>query len=313
MRGVNHGASIVFATTNHQDQFFSTLPSWIHVANDYQDGCYPKPKADVHQYKHVQVNSTSHLHWLAFDIDHEFGAITWDFNNCPAPNLAIQNQKNGHAHLLYGLKTPVRTAADGRDKPIRYVNAIKDALSLKLGADLGFSGYLIKNPLNSNWRTLSFEQERYELRELHDYLDLKPNIRKSEELALGRNVTLFNDLRTWAYKQYRRNGYPTYDQWLPEVEMKAIELNTSFNNPLVYAEVKHVARSVSKYCVKNFSAQAFSEIQSKRGKRGGRPTINEQTINEVYRLHAEGYSLRETAREMGIGLSTVRRYLQNKA
>jgi hypothetical protein len=56
------------------------------------------------------------------------------------------NPENGHAHLLYALKTAIRTAPDGKMKPLKYAAAVERALRKKLDADTGYSGLICKNP-----------------------------------------------------------------------------------------------------------------------------------------------------------------------
>ncbi len=55
------------------------------------------------------------MFWLGFDVDRTGAAIDWSDRNAPAPTLTITNPENGHAHLLYALETPVRTAPDGNE------------------------------------------------------------------------------------------------------------------------------------------------------------------------------------------------------
>ncbi|MFV5916960.1 replication initiation protein, partial [Bacillus cereus] len=64
-------------------------------------------------------------------------ALDWSDRNAPAPTFTIMNPKNGHAHLLYGLETAIRTAPDGRIKPLKYAAAVENALRKKLDADIG--------------------------------------------------------------------------------------------------------------------------------------------------------------------------------
>ncbi|MFG7662142.1 replication initiation protein, partial [Klebsiella pneumoniae] len=44
----------------------------------------------------------------------------------------------------------IRTAPDGNAAPLRYAAAIEAALREKLGADMGYSGLICKNPLHHN-------------------------------------------------------------------------------------------------------------------------------------------------------------------
>ncbi|POI36262.1 replicase, partial [Klebsiella pneumoniae] len=72
----------------------------------------------------------------------------------------------------YGLDTPIRTAPDGNAAPLRYAAAIEAALREKLGADMGYSGLICKNPLHEHWLVQVWEPRLYDLAWLSDYLDL---------------------------------------------------------------------------------------------------------------------------------------------
>ncbi|EOA8959568.1 replication initiation protein [Vibrio harveyi] len=54
--------------------------------------------------------------------------------------IIATNTENGHAHLIYGLKVSIRTAPDGKSKPLRYAAAVESALRDKLGANIGLCG-----------------------------------------------------------------------------------------------------------------------------------------------------------------------------
>ncbi|MGC9872974.1 replication initiation protein, partial [Escherichia coli] len=88
---------------------------------------------------YIQFNQPHAMFWLGFDVDRIGAAIDWSDRNAPAPTLTITNPENGHAHLLYALKTSIRTAPDGKMKPLRYAAAVESALRKKLGADTGYS------------------------------------------------------------------------------------------------------------------------------------------------------------------------------
>lgn len=159
----------------------------------------------------VQVNSRTHKWWLVFDVDSSTATIDWYDQHAPAPNLIVTNPDNGHAHLIYGLETSVRTADDGSIKAIKYASAIEYALREKLQADAGYSGLICKNPLHPHWRVTCFEPNMYTLDWLASYLDLT-TAPKRHQYGLGRNCILFDDLRKWAYKAIRQ-GYPEFSQW----------------------------------------------------------------------------------------------------
>ncbi len=69
--------------------------------------------------KYIQFNQPHAVFGLGFDVDCARAAIGWSERNAPAPTLTITNPDNGHAHLLYALQTSIRTAPDGKMKPLR--------------------------------------------------------------------------------------------------------------------------------------------------------------------------------------------------
>ncbi|MDK1521191.1 replication initiation protein, partial [Klebsiella pneumoniae] len=181
-----------------------------------------------------------------------------------------------------------RTAPDGKMKPLRYAAAVENALRKKLEADAGYSGLICKNPNHSHWRIAVWQPELYTLDWLADFLDL--NAANDKEIVadygLGRNCTLFDKTRKWAYRAIRQ-GWPEYDQWLQACYERATAYNLHFSSPLDDNEVTGIAKSIAKWTSKNFSEDSFrefvsrthtSEIQSIRGsksKGGGRPSIGE--------------------------------------
>jgi hypothetical protein len=91
-----------------------------------------------------------------------------------------QEQKNGHCHVCYELKTPVCKTANAKLKPLRYLASIEYTYAKKLGADLRYSGLLTKNPVDKDWEVTLLNPRPFELDELADYVDLetKPKKRK---------------------------------------------------------------------------------------------------------------------------------------
>lgn len=223
------------------------------------------------------------MFWLGFDVDRIGAAIDWSDRNAPAPTLTITNPENGHAHLLYALKTSIRTAPDGKMKPLRYAAAVENALRKKLEADSGYSGLICKNPNHSHWKIAVWQPELYTLDWLADSLDLNAANDKEilDDYGLGRNCALFDRTRKWAYRAIRQ-GWPEYDKWLIACYQRATMYNLQLDNPLMDREVMSIAKSIAKWTSSVFTKSSFelfvnkthaSEIQSKRGaksKGGGR-------------------------------------------
>jgi len=233
--------------------------------------------------KYIQFNQPHAQFWLCFDVDRPGAAIDWSDRNAPAPTLTIMNKANGHAHLLYALETAVRTAPDGKIKPLKYAAAIESALREKLGADVGYSGLICKNPNHDNWQIAVWQPELYTLDWLADSLELNSANDKTilPDYGLGRNCTLFDKTRKWAYRAIRQ-GWPEYEQWLQACYERASAYNLQFLSPLDESEVMGIAKSIARWTSTYFTSDSFIDyvksthtpiLQSIRGKRskgGGR-------------------------------------------
>ena len=300
------------------DLFRERLPRKPYHTDEFTTGLSIADVSRALGARYIQPNGPTHRHWLVFDVDHAAATLSWDDVGAPAPNITVTNRANGHAHLIYGLETPIRTAPDGKVAPLRYAAAIEAALREKLGADLGYSGLICKNPLHTHWLVQVWEPASYDLSWLADYLDLSPYNGRKQLLAygLGRNCTLFEKTRQWAYKAIRQ-GWPGYEAWLSAVIDRAIGYNVQFEPPLPANEVRHIAKSIAKWTHRNLTPAGFSAVQAARGakggkvsKGGGRPSKAADLLPEVLRLKRMGYSNRDIGEDLGILSSTVSLYLK---
>lgn len=290
--------------------FSRALPKKPYYSDDLYFGLKIAKAEIAKRAKYIQHNGPTHMLWLAYDVDRPGAAIDWSDLGAPAPNLSVKNPENGHAHLLYGLTVPVRTAPDGRAGPLRYAAAVESALCKVLKADQGYAGLIVKNPLHSAWQVQEWEAEPYTLDLLADNLTLAGAEPKDYQIAygLGRNCSLFEDLRAWSYKAIRQ-GWPTYDQWLNACLTRAQGINLKFSNPLDFNEVKATARSVAKWTHQRLTAKGFehyvaithsSEIQAARGRLKGQ-TRREQGLA----LLVAGKSIQEVVAITGATIKTV--------
>ena len=261
------------------DLFNERLPRKPYFTDELQFGVRIAGKERAILAKYIQFNQPHAMFWLGFDVDRPGAAIDWSDRNAPAPTLTIMNPENGHAHLLYALKTAVRTAPDGKIKPLKYAAAVEHALCKKLDADTGYSGLICKNPNHSHWKIAVWQPELYTLDWLADSLDLNAANDKEivAEYGLGRNCTLFDKTRKWAYRAIRQ-GWPEYEQWLQACYERASAYNLQFASPLDDKEVKGIVKSIAKWTNKQFTPESFHEyvirthskdIQSIRGTKGG--------------------------------------------
>ncbi|MGQ7289815.1 replication initiation protein [Vreelandella venusta] len=296
-------------------QFRERLPKKPYHTDDLGDGLRIRDVQKAIQARYIQANGPTHQHWLIFDVDRSGAALDWDDRGAPPPTMTVQNPTNGHAHLIYGLAVPVRTADDGRPGPLRYAAAIENALRVKLDADPGYSGLICKNPLNPFWRVVEWEAALYDLAGLESWLDLSQYSDKRKRLpdyGLGRNCNLFDRLRRWAYRAIRQ-GWPDSDRWYAAVLERARGYNT-FDNVLNDNEVKTIARSVAKYTYRNFSAAGFSAVQAHRGRKGGTAkgmAYADKRAQALVLLDA-GAKRYEVAEQLKVSLKTITNWKKGK-
>lgn len=252
--------------------FMDRLPRRPWCSNNPKHGLIVRPAETALQHRHIQPNPPLALAWLIFDLDYQGAAFAWERAGLPPPTITVSNPDNGHAHLFYGLTTPVVKSDAARGAPLRYAASVEAAFLARLRADPGYTHRLAKNPLHPSWRSI-WVNHLYDLGELAEYVTLPKRLpRRREIFGVGRNCTLFDESRVWSYqwvREYKRNG-ATPEQWREAVHGQATRMNT-FEIPLPLSEVKALAKSIAKWTWSTFSDARFSEIQAARGKLGGRP------------------------------------------
>lgn len=227
---------------------------------------------------YIQANPPHLRVWSIYDVDRAGGALAWEDANLPPPAWAATNQENGHAHLVWGLSAPVLVdSPDMRQGPLRYLCAVESAFRERLQSDSGYSGLITKNPAHPLWRVLRGPHIHYELGELAEWVELPKHLpkRKPEEIGVGRNVTVFDWLRQYAYRHIRayKTDVRNFVLWQSHLNGKALERNGDLQTPMDGREVWHIAKSVSKWTWRQFDLAAsdarFSRRQAARGLKGG--------------------------------------------
>ena len=302
--------------TTAQQFFIDHLPRRPYCTNDPHQGQTVRSAETALTFSNIQPNTSGKVVWLTYDLDHPDGATAWHRLNAPAPTLSIENQVNGHAHLLYALETPVPRTEAARAKPLFYLAAVQEGLRRKLTADPGYSGHLCKNPLHERWQTQSWAG-KYSMEELSEWLvlpspdDMKKRVRDPDYAGLGRNCELYERLRFEAYRLVRKFWIPGGSEPFKEaVRMRADDLNAEhFTEPLPVAEVKSLAASIARWVWSKFSPADFRQIQAARGAKNGQER-RDRLLPEVLRLVGEGRSQREVAAAVGVGVMTVNGWLR---
>ncbi len=257
---------------NQLENFKNNLPTRALCTDNLQYGLKVRSAEEASTKRYIQHNDKISNRWIVFDCDYPNALEQADFNNLPIPNIAVINRANGHSHLLYELESPVYTCDNARRKPLAYAANIEHTLTKALKADPCYVGLICKNPLNRYWLTYQVRSENYTLNEFGEYFDIetKPKQGISEISRLGRNCTIFDLLRHWAYTNFVH--YTTQDAFFNACFQQASSFN-QFINPLSLNEIKAIAKSVAKWVWRNFdldiSNKKFSSLQAYRGKLGG--------------------------------------------
>lgn len=217
--------------------------------DDFESGVYRKPVKQALQKKHIQLNHENCIQYLAFDIDRACSPC--EFSDLGlTPNIFIQNPKNRHAHIVFKLETPLHTNDNSSQRAIAYLAAIQNGMTRLLGADAAYNGLLTKNPFHPEHNTTWIHDQVWSFDLLCEYVSpiSSKNIAVQEQSSLGRNCTLFDNLRKWAYVNLHsfKHNNPRYNAWLDFVLVQAERLNDN-ESPLGYAEVNSIAKSVANW------------------------------------------------------------------
>lgn len=296
------------------DLFRNTLPTRPY-ATDELGPMWRMDVLEAVKRRYISPNSQFDLRWLVYDVDRPTASFDWYDLNCPPPNWIAMNRENGHAHLGYGLERPVWQQFGPDSKAFRYAASVDVALTKKLAADPSYGKLIAKNPLRPDaWEVLVYQPVSYDLPWLADYLDLEPyqdRRRRLPDVGLGRNCTLFDYLRGWAYRNIRRE-WLSYDMWLYSVNVVGKSYNVEeFRTPLGEREVFATSKSIAKWTWAHMSRRGFDEWSEARRRKSlaVRRDRADETAEKIRAAASENPSLsnRKLAALLGVSLDTVNR------
>lgn len=303
------------------DKFlFDTLPYKPYCTNSLKEGLAVRPKSLAVRHKYIQINPPNTVRHLIYDIDRgEPSVHLWEDENLAEPNLVIVNPASSNCHYIYSLKAPVTTSSLSRIEPLRYLHAISTAYKVALKADFGYSGLITKNPFHQDWIVHKHHLHLFTLDDLskgvESFLKQKPFEPKvSESTALGRNCTVFDRARYWAYASVRSfRETRNYDAWNQAVFDHCLLVNADFPEVLQENEIRHIAKSISKWTWNHdpVAENSFLQRQSFRGRRSGekrRDITNEKIL--VAENLAKDVSCVEISIELKKSYRTVRRWVK---
>lgn len=226
-------------------------------------------------------------------IDHDGGEAEHaaDLAGLPAPSYVTLNPHTQDGHITYALAAPVCLTDAASRRPVNLLARIESGMTTVLGGDIAYGGRITKNPYHQDHLPVWGEMEAvYGLQDLAGALSDLGALPKWNERQLlrntgiGRNVTLFDTVRQWAYRAWTR--YPEKQDW--EQAVYAYAWNKNFGaiaeefkaGPLSEQEVTHLARSIARFVwrsdlrrkgAERFE-QDFREIQQRRGRKGALAT-----------------------------------------
>lgn len=229
------------------DNFIDSLPLKVRSTDWFEEGTRFRKRENALSYRYVELNQL-YKKFIALDIDKPKAAFLWEDYGLPPPTHVIVNPDNAHAHYLYELRTPVYYTEQSHRAPQKYYEATDIALTSLLGADTAFVGHLVKNPLHTSWRTISHKVS-YDLEDFQEWGVVLRGHKKKQLLRQsleGRNTTLFDTLRHWAYAEVKNQC--SYADFQQAVDNKALSINGMFldceNGILPVKEVLSTAKSV---------------------------------------------------------------------
>lgn len=314
-------------------QYKEALPKYVQTMPEKGKPLVWLPRNEAAEIERIRAHLNDR-HYLM--TDHDNGPIgraheLYDLQ----PNIVVYNPTDPTRHQAFWLLRDAvhcQPEAQGR-KPYQYLRAIEAAYDAHYGCDPHFARHIHRNPLCLVSDAVWLHERPYTLSDLAGPVSLAPvafkrTVGRLERLAegSGRNCTLFDELRLWAYKQAPSAKAVDYDIWHRQVITRAIALN-GFEAPLPAAEIYCVARSVAEFVYYRYeSGTGHMELtpeyrakQAEKGRRGGlvskgggRPkAINQELLTAVVRLKAEGLTNRDIAEDLKVSASTVSKYLKH--
>lgn len=303
--------------SKQQLDLFESLPKRPYCMDEKPGYMVIRSKAIAIKKPYIQINSPVTTIYFVFDGDKNDAALSWFDENLPAPYWTTQNPENGHAHICYKLEIPLHTSEFSSIKAIKYAQAVYYAYALKMGADLAYSQLITKNPLHPQHRTTYWTKQAYSLDYLADFVDLPKKLpKKLEMVGLGRNVTMFEKGRKWAYTAIRDYLHHNSSyEWEHVVKTHLEAINSTFEPPLPHSEVKATAKSIARWVWQRFSYGDFSEIQAKRGAKGGkkggivRSAQYAELRIQAKLMHEQGMNKTQIAKHLGVTRMTIINWL----
>lgn len=266
------------------------LPLWPYASDELYRGIYRMGRTPALEHRYIEANPQAMSNLLVVDIDHPdaFLRAVQDRGGC-VPNCVTERRSNGHAHAFWAMQQPITRTEYAHRKPLAYAAAVTEGLRRSCDGDKAYSGLMTKNPVHDDWDAAWLTDRLYTLDELVEHLrehDFMPpaswqRTRRRAPVGLGRNCTIFETARTWAYREVRKcpDRSPASSRWLYKAIAAEVHgQNAGFSEPLPEREAEGIAASIHRWITTRSRMwldgaavyeATFSTIQSARGRKGG--------------------------------------------
>jgi Primase C terminal 1 (PriCT-1)./Replicase family. len=261
------------------NKYKETLPQYIKCLPEKGKPAIWLPQKHALAVERIKIYQNDR-HFLMADYDSNQANGTTDHTHYDIePNIICYNPANDNHQAFWRLEDPVYCQPSAQmSKPYLLLKAIERAFDDKYGLDKHFARYICRNALHAAVDTDWRHNKGYSLNELAEVVNLNTaRIKKGNKAVKGkgRNCTVFDDLRFWAYNQDKKQF--TYPQWQQRCYTQAVAYN-AFEDPLPPEELIGIANSVARFTYNNEynPADSFdeyvrkthtSEIQAARGRK----------------------------------------------
>ena len=292
------------------------------------------------KHEHIQPNHENMWKFIVIDDDVNSPDAYLDLP-VPRPNMVVINPESGHCQRWYFLANGVsRTSMSKRTIQDYYLKTLFKLTAIYHG-DAAYNGNLARNPVHPKHICLYPRLKPYTLNELNSGMGIsksdyekgnldqseaflriqeycRKNKKMSDNMGAGRNCTIFDILRVKAYKIHCE--YSTETDFANDLQFEAQKINQNYfpNNLLPHNELKHISKSIARYCFTKLRNRKFSlplsfiERQKVRGALGGQTRSSNYAgaRQKCFELYTQDSSLKmsEIAQACNVSERTIRNY-----
>lgn len=269
--------------------------------NNFREGMKRHSREQALEMRFIETYNKSTPNMIVLDVDIDHASLTikdmvYEDGLLPEPNFITTNPISTHAQVGYIIEGFVSSP-----RAIRFFEGVRKGLTVAAGGDAGYGGRTMRNPLSPFQVTEWTSEAPLSLTALNAFcapLSSLQGMISSEELTGGRHTDTFSILRKWGYRNFLK--FVNRDSFAEAILDHALEINSSWEEPLPYAEIASIAKSVSQWSGwEDFNAETFSKIQQARAlKRWGRGGA-ERNENCLVMIE-NGFTVKEIGENLGL-------------